>query len=68
MSVGGSVGAGTTVSINTVRAGFPGALRLAAEVLREPAFPESDFEQLRQSNIGRVEGSAASRRRWWSTP
>jgi len=56
MSVGGSVGAGTTVSINTVRTGFPGALRLAAEVLREPAFPESDLEQLRQSNIGRVEG------------
>ncbi len=56
MSAGGSAGGGVTLSINTVRAGLEGALRLAAEVLREPAFPEADLEQLRQSNIGRIEG------------
>ena len=37
-----------TVSLTTIRANLPAALRLAAEVLRQPAFPESEFEQLRQ--------------------
>ena len=54
MSVSAS-GPNATVSINTVRAGLAGALQLAAEILREPAFPDSDFEQIRQSDIGRVE-------------
>jgi zinc protease len=48
---------GATVNLNTVRAGFPGALRLAAEILREPSFPESDFEQVRQAVLGRIEGA-----------
>ena len=43
------------LSINTIRTGLAGALRLAGEVLREPAFPESEFEQMRQSTIGRIE-------------
>lgn len=47
---------GASLSINTERAGFLDALRLAAEVLREPSFPESEFEPLRQSTIGRIEG------------
>lgn len=55
MNVSGSVSNGATVSISTVHAGLDGALRLASEVLRDPAFPESDFEQLRQAMIGRVE-------------
>jgi zinc protease len=55
MNVSASMNAGATVSISTVRDGFAGALRLAAEVSREPAFPESDFEQLRQSMTGRIE-------------
>jgi zinc protease len=55
MSASGSVNNGASVSITTVHAGFAGALRLAAEVLREPAFPESEFEQIRQSSIGRIE-------------
>src|SRR5579885_1349504 len=46
---------GATLSINTVRGGFADALKLAAEVLREPSFPESEFEPLRQSTIGRIE-------------
>jgi zinc protease len=48
---------GATVSISTVHAGFAGALRMAAEVLHDPVFPESEFEQIRQSTIGRVEAS-----------
>ena len=55
MSVAGSAIAGATVSINTVRTGLPGALQLAGEILRDPAFPESEFEEIRQSMIGRIE-------------
>jgi zinc protease len=43
------------LSITTVRDSFPAALRLAAEVLRQPAFPESEFETYRQAALGRVE-------------
>jgi zinc protease len=55
MNVGATIMAGTGVGINTVHAGLAGALRLAAEVLREPTFPESDFEQIRQASIARTE-------------
>ncbi len=57
LSASGAAMGGATVSINTVQAGFAGALRMAAEVLRNPAFPEADFEQIRQSTIGRIEAS-----------
>ena len=57
MSASASAMNGATVSISTVHAGFADALRLAAEVLRDPAFPESEFEQIRQSTIGRIEAS-----------
>ena len=45
------------LGITTVRSGLPAALRLAAEVLRQPSFPEAEFEQFRQSALGRVENS-----------
>src|SRR6201999_3785392 len=32
-------------SLQTTEENLPGALKLAAEILREPAFPETDFEQ-----------------------
>jgi zinc protease len=44
-----------TASIHTVEANFAGALRLAAEILKEPAFPESEFETVRQQRIASVE-------------
>ena len=47
---------GEGASIETVRANLPAALRLVAEVLREPAFPASEFEQLKRSLLTRVEG------------
>jgi zinc protease len=52
-----ATGANTSasVSINTVRDNFAAALRLAAEVLREPAFPETEFESLKQSSVGGAE-------------
>jgi zinc protease len=43
------------VGISTVRASFPDTLRLAAEVLKDPVFPETEFEQLRQAAISSVE-------------
>lgn len=46
---------GATANIETVRANFVATLRLAAEVLRQPAFPESEFEQVRQAAIARIE-------------
>src|SRR5580693_885068 len=55
MGAGATVNNGASLNINTIRTGLTGALRLAAEVLREPVFPESEFEQIRQASIGRLE-------------
>ena len=41
--------------IDTQRAQFAETLRLVAEVLKEPAFPVSEFEELRQAAITRAE-------------
>ena len=38
-------------SIETVRESLPEALRLMAEVLRQPAFPSGEFEQLKRSAL-----------------
>ena len=54
VGVGGTA-TGTTVSIQTVRGSLPDALRLAAELLREPVFPEAEFEQVRQERIAGAE-------------
>ncbi len=53
----GASGSATSadVSISTIRANFPAALRLAAEVLRQPAFPESELQLIRQASLGRIE-------------
>jgi zinc protease len=42
-------------SVETVRENLPAVLKLVAEVLREPAFPESEFEQLKQENLAGIE-------------
>jgi zinc protease len=55
VGAGASINGGVSVNISTVRAGFAGALKLAVEVLREPTFPESEFEQIRQASVGRLE-------------
>jgi len=38
-----------------VEANFAGAVRLAAELLKDPSFPESEFENVRQQRIASVE-------------
>ena len=50
-------GTDANMNVSTVRASFPAALRLAAEVLRQPAFSETEFEQLRQASLGRTENN-----------
>jgi zinc protease len=44
-----------TASVETIEANLPGALRLAAEILREPAFPASEFETVKQQRIASAE-------------
>ena len=45
------------VSIQTVRANLPATLRLAAEILRQPAFPPAELEQLERERITQAEAS-----------
>lgn len=56
INVGGNINS-ATASIQTVEANLPGALRLAAEILREPSFPESEFESVRQQRIAAIEAN-----------
>src|ERR1035438_10066619 len=44
-----------SASIQTVEANLPGALKLAAEILRSPSFPQAEFEQVRQQLIANIE-------------
>jgi zinc protease len=47
-----SVGVGGEgASIETVRENLPAVLRLVAEILREPAFPAAEFEQLKSAAL-----------------
>ncbi len=50
VGVGGEGG-----SIDTVRESLPAALRLVAEVLRQPSFPPGEFEQLRRSSLTSID-------------
>lgn len=54
MRVGGGVN-NVTFSIQTTEANLPGALQLAAEVMREPSFPENEFEQVRKQTVAGIE-------------
>ena len=47
---------GQGASVETVRENLPAVLALVAEILREPSFPASEFEQLRQSGLAGLEG------------
>jgi zinc protease len=42
-------------SIETIEGNLPGALRLAAEILREPSLPDTEFEQTRQLRLAEIE-------------
>ena len=54
ISVSGSLASGSA-SISTTAENLIPALRLAAEILREPAFPALDFDQLRAQRIAQVD-------------
>jgi len=47
--------AGSPAHFQTTREHLPEALKLVAHVLKEPAFPESEFEQLRQQLLVGIE-------------
>jgi zinc protease len=49
-----SVSAGGA-SVDTTRASFPEALKLAAQMLREPSFPPSEFDQVKRSLLTNVD-------------
>lgn len=53
-----SVGGGATnvsVQIETLRDNLPAVMTLVAEILREPVFPQNEFEQLKQECIADAE-------------
>ncbi|HEY3835592.1 MAG TPA: pitrilysin family protein [Bryobacteraceae bacterium] len=54
VSVFGSA-TGARASIETTRANLPEVLKLVAEILREPAFPENEFEQYKQQQLAGIE-------------
>ena len=44
-----------SANIRTLEANLADSLRFARELLRDPSFPESEFEQIRQQSIARAE-------------
>ncbi|MCM2327030.1 MAG: insulinase family protein [Lysobacter sp.] len=58
LKVSGRVG-GNGGSFQTTRPNLEEALRLAAHVLKEPSFPESEFEQLRNQTITSIQSQLA---------
>src|SRR5262249_22526970 len=56
VNVGGGA-TNATATIETVRENLPEVLRLTAEVLREPIFPETEFEQIRKLNLPGIENA-----------
>jgi len=43
------------VTVETTRENLPAVMRLVAEILREPAFPASEFELLKQEQLASIE-------------
>jgi zinc protease len=54
VAIGGSV-TGASASAQTVRANLGEVLKLIAEVMRQPAFPADEFEQLRNTQLAQIE-------------
>ena len=54
VNVGGGAN-NASATIQTISANLAGAMRLAAEILREPSFPDSEFETIRQQRIASME-------------
>ena len=68
ITVGGAGGRGgggrgaalgtVTASVETTSENLVPALTLAMEILREPAFPEADFDQIRKQEIAQIDRGA----------
>lgn len=56
INVGGGV-TSANANIQTVEANLEGTLRLAAELLREPSFPQNEFDQMRQLILASIENA-----------
>ena len=56
VNAGGGANAGS-MNIQTTRENLAGAMKLAVEVLREPNFPEREFETLQQAMLASLEGN-----------
>jgi zinc protease len=55
-----NIGGGATAvnaTIETVRENLPAVLRLVAEILREPAFPESEFDQVKKLMLTSIDNA-----------
>jgi zinc protease len=48
---------GLTVNIETVHDSLPAVMKLVAEILKEPAFPEEEFEHIRKEQITQADAS-----------
>ncbi len=48
---------GATASVSTLRAGLADSLKLVAEILQQPTFPASDFDEIQRSRIAAIESA-----------
>ena len=55
INVGGGGLASVGANISTTAENLIPAMRLAVEILRDPAFPESDFDQIKKQRINQIE-------------
>ena len=55
INIGGGGLASVSANISTTAENLIPAMRLAVEILRDPAFPESDFEQIRKQRIAQID-------------
>lgn len=55
---GGATSAGAR--IETTRQNLPEVLKIVAEILREPSFPESEFEQMKQETLTGLESQLSN--------
>jgi zinc protease len=55
IAVGGGGLAGASATISTTAENLIPAMRLAVEILRDPAFPESDFDTIRRQRIAQID-------------
>ena len=53
--LGGGGATGSSATIETVRDNLPATLALVAEILKEPAFSDTEFEQVRNAQVAQLQ-------------